>query len=322
MAFYRYRIKPTSAWATPFRSDTLYGHLLWMAAQWQGSNVVAELIEAFDGASPPFKLSSAFPANCLPMPSLPGIPREHFSTAFSRHGDLLTLMQKYKIFRKQTYLAVDTWCSLVGGLSQEALFLHWLNGTPATSPTEDAGAFSHQVQQPHNSIDRRTGTVLAEGGLYFTPTTWFGRNSLLDLYVETDDIQVFETLFGYLAQVGYGANRSIGKGQFSFERDMEFDAGIFAGEGSYQLSLSVCAAQDSRGFAGYWQPMVKHGRAWSGFGENNPFKKPFFAFVEGSLFRSMPADSYLLRNVHSNPEIVQVTWPLTIPVTLEAEHAS
>lgn len=67
--------------------------------------------------------------------------------------------------------------------------------------------------------------------------------------------------------------------------------------------------------------MVKHGRAWNGFGERNPFKKPFFAFAEGSLFSGMPDSGYLLRNIHSDPRIVQVGWPLTIPVTLEEYYA-
>jgi CRISPR-associated protein Csm4 len=100
-----------------------------------------------------------------------------------------------------------------------------------------------------------------------------------------------------------------------------FDAKTFDIEGTSQLSLSVCAASDLSEFKGYWIPMVKHGRAWSGFGETNPFKKPFFAFAEGSLFRKMPCKGYLLRNIHSDSKIVQIGWPLTIPVTLGGYHA-
>ena len=33
MPLYRYSIEPLSAFGTPLRSDTLYGHLLWAAAQ-------------------------------------------------------------------------------------------------------------------------------------------------------------------------------------------------------------------------------------------------------------------------------------------------
>jgi CRISPR/Cas system CSM-associated protein Csm4 (group 5 of RAMP superfamily) len=75
-------------------------------------------------------------------------------------------------------------------------------------------------------------------------------------------------------------------------------------------------------FDGIWTPFVKHGRAWSGFGEKNPFKKPFLAFAEGSLFSRMPKKGYVLRNIHSDPKLVQIGWPLTIPVTLEGHHAN
>ena len=76
---------------------------------------------------------------------------------------------------------------------------------------------------------------------------------------------------------------------------------MFNVKGTHELCLSVCASENMTDFEGYWLPMVKHGRAWSGFGETNPFKKPFFAFAEGSLFRRMPATGYLLRNIHSDP---------------------
>jgi CRISPR/Cas system CSM-associated protein Csm4 (group 5 of RAMP superfamily) len=110
-------------------------------------------------------------------------------------------------------------------------------------------------------------------------------------------------------------------GQFNFVRDEQFDLTPFTSGGSHRLSLSVCFAADMSGFAGFWIPMVKHGRAWNGFGELNPFKKPFFAFAEGSLFERMPEAGFVLRNIPSNPRIVQVGWPLTIPVTMEEQHA-
>ncbi len=321
MALYRYRIKPESALATPFRSDTLYGHLLWMAAQWEGAERVTELIEAFDGPNPPFRLSNAFPAGTLPKPHLPGIPRDRFASEFRQHGDLVTVLQKYKKFRKLKYIDLDVWQVLRGRLSQEALFAHWL-ANQAQDASSSEKITSRQATQPHNSIDRNTGSVLREGGLHFAQATWFGQDVELDLYVESENIETFETLFEHLSKVGYGADRSVGKGQFSYERDESFESQSLVQQGDYQLSLSVCAAQDCREFDGYWKPMVKHGRTWSGFGEKNPFKKPFLAFTEGSLFNSMPTQGYLLRNIHSNPEIVQVTWPLTIPVTLEVDHAS
>lgn len=322
MALYRYRITPQSAFATPMRSDTLYGHLLWAAAMLDGEGKVREFIDAFAGESPPFVLSSALPSGQLPRPALPGIPRARFDAQFGGKGALFEALQRYKVFRKQGTWAVESWGRLHGQLSQEALFADWLAQRPAAPKVKTGQVRPNETviaHQPHVTIDRQSGSVLEQGGLFFSQATWYRPGTVLDLYVRTEAVAEFERLFDHLAATGFGADRSTGKGQFRYERDPAFDARPFEGQGSHRLSLSVCTATDLPGFTGYWMSMVKHGRAWSGFGERNPFKKPFFAFSEGSVFRSMPASGYLLRHIHSDPRIVQVGWPLTIPVTLEGQ---
>ncbi|MBC2710647.1 MAG: hypothetical protein HGJ94_06510 [Desulfosarcina sp.] len=324
MAFYRYRITPRSGFATPLRSDTLYGHLLWAAAMGQGETGVTSLIESFADGAPAFVLSSAFPAGFFPMPALPAIPRTRFKSEFAGKGDLFDKLQQYKMFRKRKFWPVQLWQSLQGKISQETLFGDWLSKEEArrnSSRKDERLEPITEAYQPHVSIDRQSGSVLDQGGLFFSKGYWYRPGVDLDLYVQTEDRDAFETLLQHLEAVGYGADRSTGMGQFSFSRDESFDTAPFNGEGTHRLSLSVCAAPDLAGFEGYWIPMVKHGRAWSGFGEPNPFKKPFFAFTEGSLFRRMPDTGYLLRNIHSDQRIVQIGWPLTIPVTLEGHHA-
>lgn len=324
MAIHRYRIIPRSGFATPLRSDTLYGHLLWAAAMLEGETRVKELIESFADGSPPFILSSAMPADRLPMPPLPAIPRARFKAQFAGKGNLFEQLQHYKRFRKSGYWPLKRWHSLQGRISQEALFTAWLveeSNRPKQPLVDDASNEMTEAHQPHVSIDRASGSVLRQGGLFFTKGTWYHPGAKLDLYVRTDDRNVLENLFQYVQAVGYGADRSTGMGQFDLVRDEHFDGTVFDIEGSHRLSLSVCASDQLTDFEGYWLPMVKHGRAWSGFGESNPFKKPFFTFAEGSLFRRMPDNGYLLRNIHSNSRIVQVGWPLTIPIILEEDHA-
>ena len=320
MAMHRYRITPRSGFATPLRSDTLYGHLLWAAAMREGKAYVAEMIDAFAAGAPPFVLSSAFPAGQLPMPPLPGIKRENFKEQFAGKGNFFEQLQRYKTFRKNGYWPLQLWQTLQGKISQEALFSAWMVEAAVQDRPKRKRIVAESVAtvyRPHVSIDRLNGCVLNQGGLFFTKGLWYRPGMELDLYVNTDDVDTFEILFRQLEEVGYGADCSSGMGQFSFYRDNEFDPLNFDIPGTHRLSLSVCTASDLSEFKGYWIPMVKHGRAWSGFGETNPFKKPFFAFAEGSLFRKMPHQGYLLRNIHSDSKIVQIGWPLTIPVTLE-----
>lgn len=321
MALYRYQITPLSAFATPMRSDTLYGHLLWVAAQRHGEQRVSELIEAFAEEQPPFVLSSALPSGRLPLPPLPGISRQAFKEQFARQGQLCERLQDFKAFRKLSWWPLEQWLRLKNHLSQAALFSEWLAGPKQTDKPSAETPEQIQDTQPHVVIARDSGSVLSQGGLFFSAATWYRAGATLDLYVESERIELFEELFHDLSLTGFGADRSTGKGHFSFRRDERFDATPFGGSGSHRLSLSVCAAEALNEFEGYWAPFVKHGRAWSGFGEKNPFKKPFLAFAEGSLFSRMPQRGYVLRNIHSDPRIVQIGRPLTIPVTLEGHHA-
>lgn len=324
MELYRYRITPLSAFATPLRSDTLYGHLLWAAALLKGAAQVQVLIEAFAGRTPPFVLSSALPAGQLPVPVMPGIPRYRFKSEFGDRGNLFDLLQKYKAHRKNACWPLKLWERGGGKISAETLFSNWLAEESAAGPNNsgiDSQPAIATEYQPHVAIDRRSGSVMNQGGLFFSKATWYRPGTELDLYVRTADPDTFESLFRYVEAVGFGADRTTGKGQFRFIRDTRFEPAIFEIQGDHRLSLSVCTAADLGLFRGYWGPMIKHGRTWNGFGEKNPFKKPFFSFVEGSLFSRMPEGGYLLRGIHSNPAVVQVGWPLTIPVTLEEQHA-
>ena len=317
MSLFRYRIKPQSAFATPLRSDTLYGHLLWRAAEKYGSGYVTEMIGQFAGEEPPFVVSSAVPADCLPMPQLPPIKRARFREQFAPTGgsQLVGALQKYKLFRKQSVIAMDKIQALADNLSQEALFRAWLADPDNFAPA----AKSKQIQHPHNSIDRNSGKVTEQGGLFFSPENWYAQDTELDLYVKTDRRELFEDLFSALCQSGYGADSSIGKGQFTFTLDTEFTSENWPTQSNAELLLSLTAAPTLEGFTGYYQPQIKRGKAWSGFGERNPFKKPFMALTEGSVLTSKPTSGYLLRNIHSNPDLVQVTWPLTLPLQLEVE---
>ena len=156
--------------------------------------------------------------------------------------------------------------------------------------------------------------------MHFSSATYYGPETLLDLYVESEDISLFEELLDFVAKTGFGANRSTGYGQFSWEKDLAFDGGSVQHEGNAWVNLSLMSCDDLSSVKGCYSPMVKHGRTWSGFGERNPFKKPFLAFAEGSLFTKLPQSGYVLRNIHSDPDIVQVTWPLFFPVMLEGTH--
>ncbi|MFK5926406.1 MAG: hypothetical protein QM483_07245 [Desulfuromusa sp.] len=309
MQVYRYKIKPLSAFATPMRSDTLYGQLLCAAAERNGTAGVEALIKQFTDQQPPFILSSAFPAGKLPVPVLRGIPRSTFEKLAGEK--MFDKLSEHKKFRKLRHITVADWIDVAGQMSSLKLFQHHANKSDVKIEKKLKSS-----RTMHNSIDRNSNRVV-EGGLYSEEADYFRPDFSYDLYVKTADRDDFERLFNHVATTGFGADASTGKGQFSFELDTAFDDSIFNHQGNAVMNLSVCVATETDQFAGTWNLFTKLGKVWNGFGETNPFKKPFIAFTEGSVFTQMADSNYVLRNIHSNPDYVQIGLPLTLPLTLE-----
>lgn len=319
MSIYHYILTPLGPFRTPLRSDTLYGHLICAAATMDGSAGAEALISAFEEGTPPFELSSAFPEGFLPMPVLPPIPRASFRILVQERpefkGEMFTALEAAKRFKKSAFVPESLLFGNPVSLSQEFLFTKWLDD-PTCFMAQ--GSFRKSDLEPHNSINRITGSVLDQGGFYLSEAAWYTKGTRLSLYVRTADRPAFERYFGYVAETGFGADRSTGKGHFSFVRDEHFDDAPFCREGNACLSLSICSAENMSGFSGHYDIFAKYGRAWSGFGERNPYKKPFVAFAEGAVFTHVPTSGFVLRGIHPNPSIVQVVQPLTLPVRLEA----
>ena len=78
MRLHRFLLRPLAPWATPLRSDTLYGLLLWRIAERQGDEACRHAITAFLEGKPPFVLSSALPEGSVFAPRLPPVPRARF----------------------------------------------------------------------------------------------------------------------------------------------------------------------------------------------------------------------------------------------------
>ncbi|WP_155887711.1 type III-A CRISPR-associated RAMP protein Csm4 [Paucidesulfovibrio longus] len=315
------------------RSDTLHGQLLCAAAELDGQDAVTELITAFESDKPPFICSSALPEGMLPMPCLPPLPRDEFRARFCKQdgpfcGDRVRALNFYKAFRKLAYVPIGVWSELRSGLDQASLFKRWVqdwrNDCNAFHPKQASAEAVWQTAhvESHNSIDRATGGVLQDGGLFLSESTFFGSDARLDLYVRAETPEAFERLLGHVAATGFGRDTSTGKGWFTFERDDTFDPSRLKGLGTHRMTLSVLSAMDMSEAKGWYRVFAKSGRVWGALGEGNPFKKTFLAMAEGSVFESLPDRGYVLRGLHPNPKVVQVTWPVTIAFTLATQEAA
>jgi len=69
MKTWRIRIRPLSPWASPWRSDTIFGSVCWRWLELYPHDFEA-IIEEFQAlGEPPFLVSDAWPGNLLPVPA-------------------------------------------------------------------------------------------------------------------------------------------------------------------------------------------------------------------------------------------------------------
>lgn len=325
MKFLRYKLIPTSPLGSALQSDTLAGHLLCFAGELEGEDALENLIAQFVEGNPPFILSSAFPEGLLPFPAVPWFGRKSLRERLQKDPKLFgekvysktalfNVLKKLKKFKKNSYIPIETWKKLKDGFDLESLFLELADRQDAHS--------GKKTETPHNVIDRTTGRVAEEGGLFFTAETFFDDAFRFDLYakVRPDFLETFESLMEQMEKEGYGRDRSVGRGMFEIVRDTNFDPyDIENPEGNYLLNLSVFSTTEMRAWDGTYALMTKYGKVWNGFGETNPFKKPFLAFKEGAVFKKREIDlgTCVLRNIHSNKDIIQCTLPLMVPFCWE-----
>jgi len=335
MKLFRYRLTPESPLGTPLQSDTIMGHLLCYAGEIKGINALEGIISRFLEGDPPFIVSSAFPSGKLPRPETHAMGREALNTLvrekknsvlfYKKEGAtfkslLANAIRDYKDFKKNRFIDTVTWEKNKQGMSEESLFLAYLKEDRETRGPD--GKEWKTVANSHNTIDRRAMTVAGEGGLFFTSADFFKKGFSFDLYarVQPDFQETFERLLNQFSTQGYGRDRSSGKGVFNIIKDAAFQPDTLeVPDGNDLLNLSIFSSTDMGNWEGTYQLMTKYGRVWNGFGENNPFKKPFIAFREGSVFKKREVDyaACVLKDIHSNGAIIQCTLPLFIPFQWE-----
>ncbi|RRD69419.1 MULTISPECIES: type III-A CRISPR-associated RAMP protein Csm4 [unclassified Desulfovibrio] len=318
MSLHRYILRPLSPWGTPLRSDTLYGLVLWRIAEQEGDAACRDVIAAFRAGTPPFILSSAMPAETIFAPRLPPAPRALFRQwveegAFrDATGNTLPLavaLRAYKKFRKRAYLPTKLWTEHAGALSIRSIFA-WHCMQPEDG---DGAPLSVPGVEPHVTVSRSGGGAL-EGGLFFSNFVWFATDAALHLYARTNDPERLLALLRLVGDMGFGKDAAVGKGRFAVDRD---DLPAVECTGESALLLSVCAAPDMAGTSGWYTVEIKRGKL--GPGPFSPFKSPVLLLQEGSVLRTLPQGPYVLENIHSNPAIVQITHPLTLPCSIREE---
>ena len=181
MSTWRLRLRPLSAWATPWRADSLFGAVCWRWLELFPLSFEQMLGEFSEGRTPPFVLSDAQPGDLFPLPL-------HITPVTPNKP------------RLPIYISAEA-------------FQDVINGQTNTAPAMKAVlAAATRIQ---TAIDREVGAG-AEGQLFETETQYLTKAcETLTVYIRSERYMGEVTAcFKALSRTGFGKKSSTGLGQF------------------------------------------------------------------------------------------------------------
>lgn len=311
MQTHRLTLQPLSAFGTPLAGDTLFGQLCWTLRRQLGNARLNDLLHGYTAGRPFAVLSDAMPQGYLPLPTLP-------SWFWAK-----TQVER-KVLKKKRWLPL---AALKRPLPE------WQAQAHSDAEASHAGSEISPVierAQPHNSINRQTGTTgTGRFAPYSQPQSWFHPAVRLHLYAALDSTrlsldELLEALQA-MGKTGYGRDASIGLGKFAVGADKE---GLPASPGAANawLSLGPLAPQ-GQGFVpehSYYQPLTRFGRHGDlAVHSGNPFKRPVLLAKAGSVLTPTRFDAQrpfigqgLSGVSDSQPETVQQGYAPAIGILL------
>jgi CRISPR-associated protein Csm4 len=305
MRLYKSALILSSASATLWQADTIFGHLCWKLLRRSGEGALKQFLELYEHGEPPILLSDGFPGDYLPRPLAPPCAED---------PSRLAKLERVERQREAKEATRSEWLSLDDfNLARQ--------GKPVKSPPKkDAVAevmcFGVTAK---NQINRLTNTTGAGGELYdmgefiLTRVTVYWR--IADDHF--DDVKNFLT---DLQATGYGKRKSVGYGHVESFTLEEFDgfAEVPEADGFVTLSRFVPAPSDPTD--GFWRAVVKYGKLGEEFAVGgNPFKRPLIQLAAGSCFRSVPMREWygrIVEGLSARPEVKQYGLAFPVPMRL------
>lgn len=264
---------------TPLAGDTLFGQLCWTAREQLGNEYLNLLLDGYTNGKPWLVVSDGFPSGYLPKPLLPFL----FSST-SKNSEVDANYRKAE--KNKRWIPTDK-----AGIPFKEWILHAVNDLQAY------GEKPIEVTQPHNSIDRYTGTTgTGEFAPYTQQQIFYAHNQKIDLYLVLDETRLPQEtllkLLEVLGSYGYGRDASIGLGKFSV-MSVVTNSFIQNVPSNAWLALAPCAPQglDFDREKSYWRVITRFGRHGNRYGASEkPFKNPVLLSATGSVF--IPLDNF------------------------------
>lgn len=303
---------------TPLVGDTIWGMVCWMILLQEGEEKLKEFLESSKN-SPQAIFSTAFPSGYLPFPNLPK-PKPPQNL-------------EIKKFKKIKFISKTLFEELRKGFSFESIYLKFQDSEKHYHRKEKHKKNFLESQEliepiPHNSIDRLTGMVLEEGGLYFSEVV-ARRGKRFDIYISVEEnwVDVVQQGFEALGEYGYGKDVSIGGGSFQIleQNNTKFHPidSLFEGNFTHAVALSpfIPSANDPTKI--YYTLTTRYGKVGAGLGiddfENGFYKIPLLCMEEGATI-FQPKNPYvgcLIEKIHEKDFVKQSAYSQVLGFNLE-----
>lgn len=324
MVNFKIRILLKSSIRSKFQSDTIFGHVSWAYRFLYGEDKLEKWLN--DYSESPTLISNAFPKGFVPKPILAPLSyqtRSGLSTGNDEDSELKKIGSDKK--HKKINFVRENWLwKNQSHLTSKALYLH-LNEL-----IKEKEAFKvESTLVTHNRFNRNTGRA-DEGGLYDTEEDFYLSNEKENLefwfYLKskTLNLKEVEEIMNYISLTGFGADKSVGKGNIEIKKIEEVDVEAPEKVNAF-ISFSNFIPAGPAEINGYYKTITKFGKLGGDFSSGgNPFKKPIIMLEAGALIMAddFSDDKFygkLQPDIHSEKDIniVQYGYAFPVPVYYE-----
>jgi CRISPR-associated protein Csm4 len=290
-------VRPESAFGTPLRGDTIFGHFCWQVAYDPGlvRNGLDEQISRY--AETPFVVfSSAFlrlesAGKVLYALKRPDLPLSWLFPSHEKPRSLFVREMKENKKRKWMLIGPELQITTLG--ARCLLDSELMDEACKSADAETSWTSSQQLLLPsrrfHNTINRLSGTT---GSREFAPYTqdvyYYGKGLTLVIFVLLDPavttIEAVKTGLTRMGLVGFGKDASIGLGRFSVVGSRHLPLPDHR-DCTGMYCTAPCVPKHDSFHEAYFLPFVrfgKHGDAEAR--SHNPFKNPVIMADEGAVF--------------------------------------
>ena len=280
----RITIKPLTAFATPPHGDTLFGQLCWALRNRQGDAWLTERLQGYTQGNPFLVVSDLFPAGYWPRPHLPPefFVRQEKSNDPDRKAEKKKIWLPHESWEKPLAAWVECCCT------EKSVWPP--PDKPAwPAPNKPPEGRVHR-SQPHNTINRLTGTTGKEGfAPYGVDQIWWPPKARLEAWLlhnpERLSQKALKTALNDIGLTGFGKDASTGLGKFDLESIIEAPL-PHQKQSNAWLTLGFCTPQGC-GFdsaKSYYQVFTRFGRHGDTAAiTGQPFKSPILMARAGAV---------------------------------------